>query len=466
MSDKVSRREKAERIALWRFKVIQDAVADDLTSKQRGLVVRDIVSKPVPGLDGEPVLVSRSTVDRWVKAWMGKGLAGLHPGLRQCQPKTDPQVLELALSLKRERPERTAAQVKRIITRLTGDAPSESTLLRCFRKEGLPVVHHVVRGRFQADFVNEIWVGDALHGLRINGRKTYLFAFLDDHSRYVVAARWAYAEDSARLAIVLKPALTTWGIPQAIYVDNGSAFKDAQLVRACARLGIRLVHSAPGQPQGRGKIERFFNTVNTQFLTEITVVDQSLVGGTQPGLVGTPVADINQLNDLFRAWVDVEYHRSVNDTTGMAPAQAWAQGIKQTPVKRVDPVKINEAFLWAATRTVNSQGLFKLAGNTYQVQDTQLLTRKIEVVYDPFDLSADVACYHNDKPCGTATIVLITRHTHRKAEKAARDENPGVATTGIDYLGMLNSQRRTEAKTTGIDYTRLTTNDPRQGTLL
>jgi len=51
-----------------------------------------------------------------------------------------------------------------------------------------------VFGRFEAGRPNEIWTGDALHGPRIDGRKTYLFAFVDDHSRAVVGHRWGFAE--------------------------------------------------------------------------------------------------------------------------------------------------------------------------------------------------------------------------------------------------------------------------------
>ena len=68
----------------------------------------------------------------------------------------------------------------------------------------------------------------------------------------------------------MRPALAARGVPAGIYVDNGSAFCDAWLLRACAKLGVRLVHSAPGRPQGRGKIERFFRTVREQFLVEVT----------------------------------------------------------------------------------------------------------------------------------------------------------------------------------------------------
>jgi len=73
-------------------------------------------------------------------------------------------------------------------------------------------------GRFEASGPNELWTGDALHGPRIAGRKAYLSAFLDDHSRAVMAARWGYFEDTIRLAAALRPALASRGIPAHAYV--------------------------------------------------------------------------------------------------------------------------------------------------------------------------------------------------------------------------------------------------------
>src|SRR6266498_4934751 len=110
-----------------------------------------------------------------------------------------------------------------------------------------------VFGRFEASRPNEIWTGDALHAIRVAGRKTYLCAFIDDHSRAVMAARFGFAEDTIRLAAALRPALGSRGVPEHVYVDNGSAFVDAWLLRACAKLGIKLVHSAPGRPPLTGQ---------------------------------------------------------------------------------------------------------------------------------------------------------------------------------------------------------------------
>ena len=243
------RKEHREKIALFRYQIIRAAADASLTTRQRGPLVRALAEVDHPWPFGGTRRYSRETLDRWIKAWQSQGFDGLKPDERASTPVIDSAVLALAESLKREKPHRTAAQVKRIITETMGTAPSETTLLRHFRSKDISTgVRPVATGRFESDHPNEIWVGDALHGPKINGRKTYLFAFLDDHSRMVTAHRWAYAEDAIRLSAVLRPALQTYGIPEVVYLDNGGAMVDKSLSRTCAKLGIRLVHSAPYRP--------------------------------------------------------------------------------------------------------------------------------------------------------------------------------------------------------------------------
>ena len=222
--DEMRRRaERARRVALFRYEVIQDAIDPALTARQRGRVVRELAEREHADAFGSPVTVARNTIDRWIRAWRTGGFAALTPSPAKVTPRTPAEVLELAAALKRERPERTAAQVARVLRAQAGWAPSERTLQRHFARAELagatakaPVE---VFGRFEADRPNELWTGDALHGPRLAGRKTYLFAFLDDHSRAVVGHRFGYAEDTVRLAAALRPALAARGVPTSIYVD-------------------------------------------------------------------------------------------------------------------------------------------------------------------------------------------------------------------------------------------------------
>jgi putative transposase len=130
----------------------------------------------------------------------------------------------------------------------------------------------------------------------------------------VMAARWGHAENAVALRETLRDGLATRGCPAQCYVDNGSMFIDAGLRRACAVLGIKLTHSQPGKPAGRGKIERFFRTVRDQFLVEIT--DSTNGGG---GGAGTAVGSLAELNTLFTAWVAQVYHPRVHSETQQPP---------------------------------------------------------------------------------------------------------------------------------------------------
>ena len=134
---------------------------------------------------GEPVTVSRASLDRWIRAWRSGGFDALIPAEPQVEPRTDPGVLELAAGLKREHPARTAAHIARIIAAEHGWAPSARTLQRHFarlelstRPDGSPPKAF---GRFEAAECDQLWVSDGLHGPIIDGRRAVLFALLDDH---------------------------------------------------------------------------------------------------------------------------------------------------------------------------------------------------------------------------------------------------------------------------------------------
>lgn len=423
------RAERARAVALFRYQLIREPADPAHSTRQRGRMVRALAEREHPGPFGAPVRVSRQTLDRWISAWRSGGFDALIPPARQVLPRTAAEVLEMAAALKRENPARTGAQIARILHRHLGWAPSESTVRRYLARLELtgpkPVV--TVFGRFEANHPGELWLGDALHGPVIAGRKTYLFAFIDDHSRLLVGHRFGFAEDTVRLAAALRPALASRGVPGGVYVDNGSAYVDSWLLRACAKLGIKLVHSTPGRPQGRGKIERFFRTVRDQFLVELAT----------PGS-DTLVPDLLSLNRLFTAWAETVYHRTVHSETGQTPLDRWHAG---DPPTIPTAAALREAFLWEATRTVTKTATVSLHANTYQV-DGALVGRKVELVFDPFDLTT-IEVRLRGKPMGLAIPHRISRHAHPKAKPELPQPEPPPA-SGIGYLKLIDAAHHTE----------------------
>ena len=427
-----ARLERARAIGLFRYMLIREAADPALSSRQRGAMVRDLAGREHEDPSGRPVRLTRWTLDRWIKEWRQGGFDALVPSPRQSQPRTPPEVMELAAALKKENPARTAAQVQRILRAQAGWAPDERTIQRMFIRAGLTALVTAeaapVFGRFEASRPNEIWTGDALHAIRLAGRKTYLFAFIDDHSRAVMAARFGFAEDAIRLAAALRPALASRGVPEHVYVDNGSAFVDAWLLRACARLGIKLVHSQPGRPQGRGKIERFFRTVRGQFLAELTE-DRA-----------ARLRDLAELNRLFTAWTETVYHPREHSETGQPPLARWKAG---GPFPLPASGSLADAFRWAEWRTVTKTATVSMHGNRYQV-DPALSGRRVELVFDPFDLTV-LQVRSGGRDAGTATPHHITRHSHPKARPEPLPGDDAPRATGIDYLALLGEQHDRQA---------------------
>ena len=180
-----ARLERARAIGLFRYMLIREAADPALTSRQRGAMVREIAGREHEDPSGRRVRLTRWTLDRWIKEWRGGGFDALVPSPRQSQPRTPPEVMELAAALKKENPARTAAQVQRILRAQPGWAPDERTIQRMFTRTGLTALAApeaaAVFGRFEAARPNEIWTGDALHAVRVAGRKTYLSVTWNHH---------------------------------------------------------------------------------------------------------------------------------------------------------------------------------------------------------------------------------------------------------------------------------------------
>lgn len=308
----------------------------------------------------------------------------------------------------------------------TGDemrSPTERTLQRHFAERGLnlPATAKTgVFGRFEARKPNDLWTGDAPHGPKICDRKTYLFAFIEDHSRAVVGHRWGFAEDTVRLAAALRPALAVRGVPSSIYVDNGSAFVDAWLLRACtSRSGTSSWSSSTTRPARR--------------------------------------SSPSGLNRLFTDWCETVYHRTVHSDTTQSPIERWPAGIPR-PLPLPSPEQLREAFLWSELRTVTTTGTVSLHGNAYQT-DPGLSGLKVELVFDPFALT-DIEVRHRGRSMGKAVTHTIGRHSHPKAspEPAAQPATP----TGIKYLALVDTAY-TRGLSASINYAALLGDDQSSG---
>jgi putative transposase len=419
--------ERAERVALFRYRVIAEAASPRLRPAERGLIVRRLAATAHEHPDGVARPISRGTLDRWVAAYQARGLDGLRPVRRSDagHVRRHPELLAEAAALRAEHPVRSAAQIAEILRARYGIGVAERTVRAHLARKGLSRAALGAQparalGRYEAGRPGERWIGDVLVGPfvpypRVAGSaRAKLFVLVDDHSRLLVHGRWVTHENTRAGQDVLRAAIVRRGLPEQLYVDNGAPFANAQLDRCCAVLGVRLIHSTPYRPQGRGKQERLNRLIRERFLVEAEHAG---------------ITDLDQLNDRFAAWAEQVCNTRVHAETGQTPIDRWRAG---GPPRAADPVLLAEAFRWSATRVVSKTATVSLHANRYQV-DACLAGQRVELRYDPEDLS-QLTVWSAGTPAGTATPLVVGRHTHPAVPQAAP---PTPEPTGIDYLGLV-----------------------------
>jgi putative transposase len=438
-------RKEQEQVALHRWAVIAEAAGGKLTARERGALVRRIAARSHAHPDGSRRTYSRVTIDRWLRAWREGGLDALKPAERSDTGtvRAHPELFAEAAALRLELPGRSAAQIASILYHRHGVKVSERTVRGQLRRAGLHrealAAEPKAYGRYEAAAPNERWISDVLVGpwvpfpRREGSARARLFLIVDDHSRLLADGRF-YAHENARACQdLLRRAITRRGLPEVFYCDNGAPFSNAWLARTCAVLGIRLVHSQPYSPEGRGKQERLNRYIREAFLAE----------ATHHG-----IESLDALNDLFAAWAEHVANRRRHAETGETPISRFEKG---GPHRQASPGQLREAFRWSVTRKVTRTATVPLEGNAYAV-DPALTGRRVELRYDPEDLSA-VDVFLDGRPAGKAVPFVTRRHVHRAVPQAAR---PDPDPTGIDYLGLIAAAHDDEAGTGAkIDFTRL-----------
>jgi len=262
------------------------------------------------------------------------------------------------------------------------------------------------RRRFAFARAGQLWMSDVMHGPAIAAqdkrkRKTYLIAFIDDATRVIPHAAFAFAENTQAFLPVLKQALLRRGCPERLFVDNGANYRSRHLALVCAKLGLALIHARPYQPQGKGKIERWFKTVRAQLLTRLSTED---------------TASVAALNRRLGAWIEGEYHQTPHHGLGgETPMDRWAGTAEQ--VQFIGPATdLDDLFLFETVRKVNADRTVSLNGIVYEV-DAALVGERVTLRYDPSTPGRAIQVCHDDKPLQQARPVDLYANCFVKRQR-------------------------------------------------
>jgi len=266
-------------------------------------------------------------------------------------------------------------------------SPCENTLRNYVKAQNLKPKAEPKKDRkkFEKPHINQLWMSDFMHGQHLiideKKRKLFLCGIIDDHSRLLVGCRWTLKENTEALELVFKDALATYGLPKALYCDNGAVYVSHHLQLVCARLGIALIHSKPYDSPARGKIERFWRTVRDGFLPLVSYSQNYSLEG---------------FNHLFADWLDQRYHRKIHRGIAQTPLDRYLDDGKKTNIQRISQNDIELLFYQTYTRVVKNDSTVSVNSVLYELPPGYI-GAKVELRH-PTGKPLELWLYENEKP--------------------------------------------------------------------
>jgi putative transposase len=360
------REEKRREWAEFRFRVISPLVCGSYGPEEKCIIRRAILEKAHKTPDGKEWFISERTLRAWVVAYEGEKLEGLH----SCQRSTrgrytaiNPEFLGEAKKLRMELRSRSIKQILRIMSVAGWDVSdvSKSTLnLHLNRLGAKKEKNYADQGatqRWQKDHINEIWQGDCSDGIWLpdpTGAKTVkqtkLITFIDDASRFCTHGEFYWNQQLPSLLDCFEKALLKYGKCAKTYTDNGNIYRSNELRSICAELGVGQLFTEKNKPEGKGKCERHYLTIQRAFYKEAQL---------------SGIETIEELNEFFAAWLHEHYHNEKHSAIGQSPLARWQS--EESLIERLSYDKVFESMKVRSRRQVNFKtSLIKLNGRLYQ----------------------------------------------------------------------------------------------------
>jgi putative transposase len=425
---------RAEKIALFRYGLIAPLVLEVLPRGELTRRAEEIAARRYEIPHSERTALSVDTLLDWALRYRRAGFAGLAPKQRCDRGQSrvvPPPLAELIERLKRENPHRTGMTLLRELALVSGTdsaAISAATLYRFLKQRGLTtrqLLAAPAHKKFEAERSNQIWQSDMLFGPYVQrcggGRmQAFLYAVLDDASRLVPHAQFYPHQGLDAFLDCLRQAVAARGLCTRLYVDNAKVYRSSQLARIAASIGILITHTPPYQPQGRGKIERFFRSLRQQFLANLDP---------------QRTLSFEELNQRLWVWIEQVYHRCEHSGLGTTPLLRWQRDIEQ--VRQLPPATdLRRLFFYRLNRVVRRDSTFMLRGRFYEVPP-QFAGQTIEVRFDPLDLS-QVEIYFAGEAQAVARPVDAVVNALLPSRKSL--PAPAPEPTGINFVELLEKK--------------------------
>lgn len=367
--------------AQFRFALIAPVVQGLFPDASRRAYYKRVSSEPLTLPDGSLRKYDFKTIEKWVSLYNQGGLDALMPHARSDKGSTralPDTAIEEIFRLKQEFPRLNATQIhKQLISESFIDSSvSVCAVQRFIKKHDLKSARNPSmrdRKAFEEDAFGKLWQADTCYLPHITEdgktRRVYCMMIIDDHSRMLVGGGLFYNDNAYNFQKVLKSAISRYGIPSKLYVDNGAPYSNEQLSMICVSCGIKLLHTRIRDGASKAKVERHFRTLRETWLYSLNLES---------------ITSLEQFNSKLAEYMHEYNHKHHSGING-CPYDRFTCTSSQVRVP-LSEQWLNDSFLNRTTRKVRRDSTVSIDSVSYDVP-MQFISSTVDIRYLPDDMA-------------------------------------------------------------------------------
>lgn len=387
------------------------------------------------------------TLSSWVEKYKGNGLLALARQGRKDKGvlrKLNQEVVKIIEALYLEHPASSCANIYRLllnycekkaitvpsyrnVCKIISLIPDDLIVLSRFGSKAYKQKYDLLYIRESAR-PNQMWQADHVlmdievlnHSNKL--QRPWLTIIIDDCSRAICGYELSFLSPSvSKTSLCLRQAIwrkpdsqwSVFGIPETFYTDHGADFTSNHIAQVCADLKIQIVYSQIGQPRGRGKIERFFRTLNQKLLSDLAIILENKES--------TYSINLKQLDRIIYKFI-IEYNNTIHSELGTKPKDRWEQDgfLPQT----VESLEYLDLLLLTETKTrmIRRDGIHFQGLRYFDIVLAEYVSKPVVIRYAPSDITSIRVFYNGSFLCQPICAELANQTISIKEIQHARNK--------------------------------------------
>ena len=363
--------------AHFRFALIAPVIQGLYPDESEAAYYRRVTKEPLLRPDGTTYQYSPDTLERWTGLYRKHGMDALIPGTRSDKGVSralSPDAVEEIYRLREKYPRITGTMIHQMLVcnHFIKSTVSVRAVQRFLKENDLKSArnpHVKDRRAFETPEFGCLWQADTAYLPYITedgrSRRTFLIMIIDDNSRLIVGGQIFYNDNAYNYQKVLKQAISTYGLPDKLYMDHGGSFENDQLTLILDSLGIIEAHAPVRDGAAKGKVERNFRTLRSRWLSTLDVDE---------------IHSLDEFNRKLDAYIR-QHNTTVHSATGETPVDRFLRTKDHVRVPESQEW-IDQCFLNRITRKVNNDATITIDGIRYDVPQ-QFIGMRVDIRYLP-----------------------------------------------------------------------------------